>query len=192
MKKFSPLFACLFTLTVTAQEKLVIMGKIFDQYVVHTVTGQESIQDISNQFGQSVTKLSIYNALNASGNLPKGTQVKIPLTQYNLIHVKGDENSAPVYYIIQKGDNLYRLSKANNITVATLKEWNTLKTDIVKDGQALIIGYMVNAKMPDAKKPTDANANISEVQKAADMEAKQRAKAKPDAPTGRAPGRETG
>jgi LysM repeat protein len=147
MKKCSWFFACLLTLTVTAQERLVVMGTPHDLYVVHTTSEGESLQSISNQFGQSVTKLSTYNSISGSAVLAKGVQVKIPLTQYNLIRVKGDNNSAPVYHIIQKGDNLYRISKTNGVTVAVLKEWNNLKTDIVKDGQAIIVGYMVNAKV---------------------------------------------
>jgi len=161
MKKISWLIACLFSLAATAQEKLVLMGKPPDLYVVHTVNGQESMQDISNQFGQSVTKLSTYNGLNSTGVLPKATQVKIPLTQYNLIHVKGDENSAPVYHIIQQEDNLFRLSKAYKVTMTTLREWNNLTTDIVKNGQAVLIGYMVNARIMPQKKVTDAIAGES-------------------------------
>ncbi len=154
MKKFTWLFACLFSLAASAQEKLVIMGKFPDQYVVHTIIGEESLQTISNQFGQSVTRLSTYNGLQASTVLSKGAQIKIPLSQYNMVHTKV-ENSAPVYHLVEKGDNLYRLSKINNIPLATLKEWNSLKTDIVKDGQLLIIGYMLNAHIAEEKKVTD-------------------------------------
>lgn len=158
MKKLSWLFACVFSLAVSAQEKLVIMGKFPDQYVVHTISGEESLQTISNQFGQSVTRLSTYNGLAAGAVLSKGAQIKIPLSQYNMVHTKV-ENSAPVYHLVEKGDNLYRLSKINNIALATLKEWNSLKTDIVKDGQLLIIGYMLNAHIAEDKKVADVNAS---------------------------------
>ena len=158
MKKFSWLFACVFSLAASAQEKLVIMGKFPDQYVLHTISGEESLQTISNQFGQSVTRLSTYNSLPAGAVLSKGAQIKIPLSQYNMVHTKV-ENSAPLYHLVEKGDNLYRLSKINSITLATLKEWNSLKTDIVKDGQLLIIGYMLNAHMAEDKKITDINAS---------------------------------
>jgi LysM repeat protein len=144
------------TLTAAAQEKLVIMGTAPNLYVVHTVGEGESIQTISNQFGQSVTKLLTYNGMKATGPLAKGTEVKIPLTQYNLIRVKGDENSAPVYHIVQKGENLYRLGKENGVAIPMLKEWNKLNSDVLKDGQALIIGYMVNAKLPAPKNEVPA------------------------------------
>jgi LysM repeat protein len=151
MKKYHWLVACLFTLSAGAQEKLVLMGKAPDLYVIHTVTTEESLQKVSNQFGQSVTKLSTYNGLNANTVLSKGAQIKIPLTEYNLIRTKGDGNSAPIYHIIEKGDNLFALSKANKISMATIREWNGLKEDAVKLGQAVIIGYMVNARVSDTK-----------------------------------------
>ncbi|MCW3087165.1 MAG: N-acetylmuramoyl-L-alanine amidase [Sediminibacterium sp.] len=153
MKKCSWLLACMLTLTAAAQEKLVIMGTPPDLWVVHTVGEAESMQTISNQFGQSVTKLSTYNGIAGNATLAKGAQVKIPLTQYNLIRVKGDENSAPVYHIIQKGENLFKLSKSAGVSVTVLKEWNDLKVETVKDGQAVIVGYMVNAKLPAKKEP---------------------------------------
>ncbi len=154
MKKYHWLLACLFTITAGAQEKLVLMGKAPDLYVIHTVTTEESLQKVSNQFGQSVTKLSTYNGLNANTVLLKGTQVKIPLTEYNLIRTKGDGNSAPIYHIIGKGDNLPALSKANKVSIASLRSWNGLKDEGVKPGQAIIIGYMVNARVSD-NKPAD-------------------------------------
>ena len=147
MKKLIWLFAGLLTQTVTAQEKLVIMGKSPNLYVIHTTGDGESFQTLSNQFGQSVTKLSSFNGKTAAAVLTNGEKIKIPVTEYNLLRVKGDDSNAPLYYIIKKGDNLYRISQANKVTIAALKEWNNLKTDIVKDGQAIVIGFMVNANV---------------------------------------------
>lgn len=156
MKKFSWLLACLFTLTVAAQEKLVIMGKSPHLYVVHIVGDGESLQSISNQFGQSVTRLSSYNGKTVASDVTKGERFKIPVTEYNLLRIKGDGNNAPLYHIVQKGDNLYRISQANKVTLASLKEWNNLTTDIIKNGQAIIVGFMVNAKVPaDVQKSSD-------------------------------------
>ena len=52
------LIACFFTLTVSAQRKLVIMGKSPDNYIVYVTSGKESLKDVSNHFGLSVAKLS--------------------------------------------------------------------------------------------------------------------------------------
>ena len=146
MKKLSWFFACFFTLSVTAQEKLVIMGKSPNLYVVHTVTEGESFQMISSQFGHSVKKLASYNGKVAGWVLKIGEKLKIPVTEYNVLRVRGDDNNAPLYHVIRKGDNLYRISQANKVPITSLKEWNNLKTDIVKDGQTIIVGYMVNGK----------------------------------------------
>jgi LysM repeat protein len=153
MKRSSVLLALLLSVGARAQEKLVIMGKAPNQYVVHTVSAETSLQNISNQFGQSVTKLSTYNGLNASAVLPKGKQIKIPITKYNLIHTRGDESSAPVYHKVEKGETLFRISKENEVGVSSVRQWNALKTDAVKPGQTLIVGYMVNARVDS--KPAD-------------------------------------
>ncbi len=145
MKKLSCLFACFFTLVLNAQEKFVIMGKSPEFYVVHTADGKENLQAISILFGQSIAKLSAYNSITAVTALPKGTAVKIPISKDNIIQQK-TESGAPVYHMISKGDNLYRLSQLyNKVSINSIKEWNGMKNDVVKDGQLLIVGYMVNA-----------------------------------------------
>lgn len=145
MKKLSWLLACFFTLTLSAQEKFVVMGKSPDLYVVHTADGKENLQAISILFGQSVAKLSAYNNITAATPLTKGTAVKIPISKDNIIQQK-TESGAPVYHLIGKGDNLYRLSQIyNKVPISSIKEWNSMKNDVVKDGQLLIVGYMVNA-----------------------------------------------
>ncbi|MES2004191.1 MAG: LysM peptidoglycan-binding domain-containing protein [Bacteroidota bacterium] len=147
MKILSWLLAFFCTLTVTAQDKLVIMGKSPDYYVVYPANGSENLQNISNRFGFSVTRLSSYNRINVNPNaaFAKGTRIKIPVTKDNLLQHEG-ENCAPVVHIVSKGENLYRLSTAyHKVPIASLREWNKLKKDIVKNGQQLIIGYMVNA-----------------------------------------------
>lgn len=141
------LLACICTLIVTAQDKLVVMGKAPDYYVVHATSGNESLQNISNQFGLSVAKLSSYNRININPNTPfaKGTQIKIPITKDNLLQ-HPSEYSAPIIHIVGKGDNLFRLSTAYyKVPLVSLREWNRLTTDAVNNGQEIIIGYMVNA-----------------------------------------------
>ncbi len=164
------LFILLLCGSATAQDKLTIAGKGNDLHVLYPATGNESLQQISSRFGLSVNKLSQYNGINVNANTPfaKGTQVKIPVTRDILLQQPG-ENSAPVYHIIHKGDNLYRLSILyNKVSIASLRSWNHLKKDIVKDGQPLIIGYMVNAAAPviasETKKPVvkDVDASVTQ------------------------------
>ncbi len=160
------LLACICALAVTAQDKLVVMGKAPDYYVVHATSGNESLQNISNQFGLSVAKLSSYNRININPNTAfvKGTQIKIPVTKDNLLQHPA-ENSAPIIHIVGKGDNLFRLSTAyHKVPLVSLREWNHLTTDAVKNGQQVIIGYMVNANTVIAgNKKTEAQKDIAAI-----------------------------
>lgn len=148
MKIYPFLLACLLSLVAGAQQTLEVKGKFPDIYVLYVSTGTETLQTVSNQFGFSVAKLSTFNAvnINPAAVLPRGTAIKIPLGSNNLLQ-QPSENSAPVVHVIRKGDNLYRLSNLyNKVPMARLREWNKLKNDVVKNGQEVIIGYMVNAK----------------------------------------------
>lgn len=138
-----------FCINAKAQEKLVLAGAPPAQYVGYTVTGETNLKTVSNHFGQSAAKLAAFNKLNANAPLTKGMVVKIPVTKYNLLRAKVSDKNLPVYHIVAKGDNLYRLSKANGITVANLREWNNLKTDAVKIGDPLIVAFMANVKATD-------------------------------------------
>lgn len=148
MKIYPLLLACLFSVVAGAQQTLEVKGKFPDIYVLYMSTGTETLQTVSNQFGFSVAKLSAFNAvnINSAAVLPRGTAIKIPLGSNNLLQ-QPSENSAPVVHVVQKGDNLYRISNLyNKIPMARLRDWNKLKSDVVKNGQEVIIGYMVNAK----------------------------------------------
>jgi LysM repeat protein len=147
---------CCWILQVQAQEKLIIAGKVPDTYVVVKANGTENLQQISNQFGLSVAKLLSFNNsnINPAATLPRGTEIRIPVTKDNLLQSSG-ENSAPVYHIIRKGENLYRMTQYYAVSMSALRQWNKLNKDIVKDGQAIVVGYLVNARPLTAAKATE-------------------------------------
>lgn len=162
MRKLTWLLAFILTLHVSAQEGWEVMGKGTDMYILYPASGNESLQGISNSFGIAAAKLSAYNHINIKTNaiLAKGTQVKIPVTKNSLLQQPA-ENSAPVVHVIRKGDNLFRLSQEfNKVPVASMRSWNHLKKDVVKDGQRIIVGYMVNAK-PAEKKTANPKETIA-------------------------------
>lgn len=161
MKKLSCVIACFFAIAVVAQEKLIIMGTASDKYVLYSADGRESLQTISYLFGISVAKLSAYNNLNASVPLSKGTAIKIPVSLDNLVRQKSD-NNATVYHKIRKGDNFYRLSKEYNVPLSLLREWNKMNSDVVKDGQLVMVGFMVNMPaMPNSSVSSNSGAKKS-------------------------------
>ncbi|HVZ25794.1 MAG TPA: LysM peptidoglycan-binding domain-containing protein [Sediminibacterium sp.] len=141
------LIAGLFPLFALAQKELVIGGKPGDWYVRYLTESNESLQQVSNRFGLSVSKLQSYNHTNINTNaaFPNGTEVRIPVTRDNLLQEKVNGAEAVVHRV-KNGDNLFRVSQQYyKVPIAKLRNWNSLKKDIVKNGQLLIIGYMVNA-----------------------------------------------
>lgn len=131
-----------------------VAGKSTDRYVVYATKGLESLQNVSNYFGQSVNKLAAYNRINVNHSTPfaKGTKIKIPITSNNFLQKKS-ENSEPVFHTVTKGENLYKISQTfYKVPVASLKTWNGLQSNTVKNGQSLIVGYMLNAKSVTVQK----------------------------------------
>ena len=51
----------------------------------------------------------------------------------------GDGGEEPIYYTVEKGDTLYRISREYGVTVAQLKDWNNLLSSTISIGQRLAV-----------------------------------------------------
>lgn len=156
MKNLSWLIACLLSLSVTAQEKIVALGKAPNSYIKHKVTEGEALSTIANQYGGTSAQLAKFNGLKTGAILKKGVILKIPLTRNNLAQGQSATFNEPVYYIIAKGDNLFHISQSfHNVNIQSLRDWNNLKKDVVRDGQLLVVGYIKGGKK-------GGNSNVAE------------------------------
>ena len=54
----------------------------------------------------------------------------------------GSRSSTPqwVYYTVKSGDNLGKIARKYGTTVANLKKWNNLRSDVIRPGQKLKVG----------------------------------------------------
>ena len=139
---------------VSAQEKIQVMGNFSDMYIGHTIADGESLQSLGKQYSLPPAKIASYNQLNPAAPLPKNKRIKIPLSKDNLLQQKSS-SATPVYYVVEKGDDLNRLSQSYNmVSINKLKDWNDLKSDAVKEGQSIIIGFMKIGKSTTDKKET--------------------------------------
>ncbi|MDE3253683.1 MAG: LysM peptidoglycan-binding domain-containing protein, partial [Bacteroidota bacterium] len=148
MQRFIWILGCFITLQLPAQDKLQLRGKPTDLYVVYTNEGTESLQDVSNQFGLSVAKISSYNKINinTAARLPRGTEIKIPVNRNILLQHPG-QSAGPVYYTVQKGETLLSISQlCYKVPVSKLRTWNQLRNDKLSPGMSLIVGFLLNAK----------------------------------------------
>ena len=73
-----------------------------------------------------------------------------------------ESSAASSTYTVKKGDSLYAISRAYNVSVANLKSWNNLKSDIIHPNQKLA----VQAGQQPANKPsTPSRADSDKVVK---------------------------
>jgi LysM repeat protein len=129
----------LFSFCVTAQQKLVLKGNANAIYIEHKVGEKESLSSIGRMYGLTASQLSRYNGRSPSAVLSKGSMLKVPLQITEISQKTG----TPVYHIVTKGDNLFKISQRyNKVPVSQLRSWNKLGASAVKNGQELIIGYI--------------------------------------------------
>ena len=68
----------------------------------------------------------------------KGSKIKDEVVLIAKDTLKSSNNKS-AFYVVQKGDNLSAIAKANQITVAQLKSWNNLKRNTIQLGETLQI-----------------------------------------------------
>ena len=97
---------------------------------VYIVQRGDTLWNISKRLDTSVDELKKLNNLN-SNLLYIGQELKVPTYQ-----TATDTN---VTYIVKRGDTLYSIANANNVSVNDLKAYNNLTSDNLSIGQVLEI-----------------------------------------------------
>lgn len=98
-----------------------------DEY--YTVVKGDSLWSIANKFNTTVANLKSLNNL-SSNLLQIGQKLKISATKVE---------QPNEYYTVKKGDTLYSIASANNLTVQELKDLNNLTSNNLSIGQSLLI-----------------------------------------------------
>ena len=136
-----------------AQDKLVVEGTKGNFFVIHEVAEKESLSSIGRIYGITAKQLALYNDINVNAVLPLGTNLKVQLSAENFSNQANLETSIALYHIASRGENLYQMSQLyNKVPVATLRKWNDLSSNNIKDGQAIIIGFINGPKPQSATK----------------------------------------
>ena len=102
---------------------------------MYTVASGDTLYKIAQKYNTTVEKIIALNYLK-SNNIVPGQILRIPET-----YTKEEEMSLPNYlnYTVKKGDTLYSIAKAYNISVDTLMKDNTLMDTNLEVGQNLKI-----------------------------------------------------
>jgi LysM repeat protein len=129
-----------------AQDKLLVEGVSPDLYITHKVAPKENYYSIGRIYNVSPKDIAPFNNLQLEKGLSLGQTIKIPLNSSNFFqngNAASDETFVPVYYKIKEKEGLYRVAKNHNdLPLETLKQWNGITADAVKNGVQLVVGYL--------------------------------------------------
>lgn len=99
----------------------------------YVVKRGDTLSAIARRFGLSLA------ALMAANNIRDPNRIFVG----QVLIIRGG-NATPdttvVYYTVVSGDNLSRIARRYRVTVAQLKLWNNLQSDVIYPGQRLIVG----------------------------------------------------
>jgi LysM repeat protein len=131
---------------VSSQTGLIIQGSSPDLHLVHTVVAKENWYSIGRIYNLSPKDLAPYNKTSLDKPLNIGQLLKIPLTATNFSQNDkklADETFIPLYHIVAEKEGMYRVSvNYNKVPAASIKKWNNLNSDQLKNGTKLVVGYL--------------------------------------------------
>lgn len=143
----------------------------------YTVKAGDTLSGIASKHKISLSNLMNWNGLNTTLIYP-GNVLKVsnsgnsrapatPTTPKEPAKAPADNGSGSVY-IVKSGDTLSRIGSQYGVSVANLKQWNNLKSDLIYIGQKLNInGGNAPAKTPAVETPkapqTDAGYNVDKL-----------------------------
>ena len=113
-----------------------------DNFTEYTVKKGDSLYSIANTYNTTVDELKKINNLK-SNILQIGQILSLPQIS------SSDINQT---YIVQKGDNLYKIASSFNTTVDELKKINNLSSNLLQIGQILQLTNVVDNNIYTVKK----------------------------------------
>lgn len=69
----------------------------------------------------------------------------------------GAGTASAAEHTVSKGDTLWSISQANSVTVAQLKQWNSLSSDLIRPGDVLVTSTDSKATQTQQKAPAASN-----------------------------------
>lgn len=101
-------------------------------YTIYQVQNGDTLASVASKFGISVNNLSSLNGIMVGSLLNPGDYIVVPKIQ--------SENPYFREYIVKKGDNIYEIARANNISPSQLLRLNGLNdTDIIYPDQKIML-----------------------------------------------------
>ena len=101
-------------------------------YTIYQVQNGDTLASVASNFGVSVNNLSSLNGIMVGSLLNPGDYIVVPKVQ--------NENPYFREYVVKKGDSIYGIARANNISPSQLLRLNGLNdTDIIYPDQKIML-----------------------------------------------------
>lgn len=111
-------------------------------YIIHYVRRGETLSGIASRYRTSVGAIARLSGLRRVHLIRPGQRLKIPSrgTYYRSSpSLELTADGEKLVYIVRRGDSLYRIARAFNTTIHTIKRDNNLRSNILRVGQKLVI-----------------------------------------------------
>ncbi len=128
------------------QNRVIISGK---SYIIHIVKRGETLYNISKTYNIPYDSLTAANPLVLPTSLEIGSALKIPYLEADKKTVSKFKDSVPPYHIVQKGENIYRISLKYNLKPSDIYKLNPGSEVSISVGQKLLLHTEDNVEIVD-------------------------------------------
>lgn len=125
--------------------------KIFE----HQIVKGQTLFSLSKFYGISVDELSYFNPTLRAESLKIGQKIRIPIPNRAILRYKevnrfNRQEYAPVYYVVRKGDTIFRISRYYfRMPADTILTRSGLLGQTLRPGQLLLVGWMSVKGIPE-------------------------------------------
>lgn len=127
-------------------------------YQTYTVKEGDNLTEIADSYDVDIVDIKDWNDLE-SDKIMVGQKLKI----YSDKKVTSSSKKSKTY-TVKEGDNLTKIADANGVSVADIKEWNGLESDVIQEGQVLKL-YSTKETNKKEKKETKSKTTYHTVKK---------------------------
>lgn len=129
-------------------------GNFSEKVFEHAIERKQTLFSLSRFYGLSVEELYYFNPGLKDLSVTPGLRIKVPIPNRSIIRYKTTEfdpnRHVPVYYIVQKGETLYRIAKVYfRMPIKEVMDRNGLSSTGLKTGQLLHVGWMSLDGVPE-------------------------------------------
>ena len=107
--------------------------------IYHTVRSGDTLSEIASKYRTSIKKIKKWNGIRENDNvIYVGKKLIIFISANDYQRIKTNTPKT-VNYKVKYGDSLSKISYKFGVRVSDIRKWNSLKSDLIKVGQNLII-----------------------------------------------------